>query len=176
MKIKHNFKILEDWLTISGNILETIFEEWENRWDRKENYTKDWKFYILSIDYPEFKPNWLYVHWDDTDHNNIMCVKTYKTEEEAKQVMERINEFTVEELKEWDIVYVSDESKEDTLTRKKERIFLWKIWKINICVSRYSENWYKKWGHFETNNRKYIVKKPVEEEKTERKLILTDSE
>jgi len=81
--------------------------------------------------------------------------------------LERIEILDEDELKEWDIVYVSDQNEEMALERKKERIYLctipWKATQKYVCVNNGCIEDYKIWQSYQTDNRKYIVKKPKEE-------------
>jgi len=122
MKIKHT--LTRDWKTISGKITETIFEEGEYRSDKKNHYTEDTNFCIISVARPEL---WSHVRlcvwWTNKENDNHEVSCTYDTEKEAKQVMARINEFTVSDepkYKEWDYVYVRDVDSEDW----KRRIYI----------------------------------------------------
>ena len=54
MKIKHN--ITRQGSILSGRILETIFEEGENRGETRVHYTKDRKFSMFSSIYPYILP------------------------------------------------------------------------------------------------------------------------
>lgn len=92
MKIKHNFK--REWRKISWQILDTIFEYVWHRNDCDDKYSKDWEFILCSCWWPELENRTLYVFWYHHLDNRIVSY-TYKTEEEAKKVLERINEFTI---------------------------------------------------------------------------------
>ena len=83
------------------------------------------------------------------------------------------------ELKEWDIVYVSNDSEEDALKKKEERTYLWVVHERALTkylvVYPWFSNSYKNNNKFDRDSAKYVVKKPIEERK-EHKLMLTDSE
>lgn len=76
-------------------------------------------------------------------------------------------------------VYVSDASEEDALQQKAKRILLstlpWKVFNKYICVDETSTQKYLNWKEYYWTSWKYTV--PVkEEEKKERKVMMTDSE
>ena len=129
MKIKHNIK--RNWNILSGRILETIFEGWEERQDRIEHYTKDWEFYICSLNVPTLDSSSLYVFWKDKDIDDNYLEYEYDTEDEAQQVLDYINEFTIEdkEIKNWYSVWVSDISQEDADNNFKNYGNYHYIWK-----------------------------------------------
>lgn len=107
MKIKHT--LTRDWKTISGRITETIFEEWRDKNDYIGRQTDDWEFKIISDAYPKLWYDELYVWGSFYGEEDRKISFTYKTEEKAKQIMKRINEFTVSDepkFKEGDWVYV----------------------------------------------------------------------
>jgi len=127
MKIKHNIK--RNWNTLSGRILETIFEEWERRWNVKEYCTKDWFFCICSDNNPELIDNILCVFWRKRDKDNYLLEYKYNTRERAQQVLDYINEFTIKEIKNWDLVWVSDTNQEDAnkdFTEDANHYYIWK--------------------------------------------------
>ncbi len=102
MKIKHNIK--RYWKVLEWKILDTIFEEGEERGDIKYHYSKDGEFYICSNGSPELS-RWvgmyvLYVFWESKylDHKGVSY--TYSTEEEAQKILDYINEFTVPTVEE----------------------------------------------------------------------------
>ena len=111
MKIKHNIK--KNWRTLSGRILETIFEEWEYRWDIEEHYIKDNRLLVCSGKFPLLNNYCLSVFWSDENKDNYLLEYEYNTEERAQQVLDYINEFTINEIKNLDLVWVSDISQED---------------------------------------------------------------
>lgn len=97
MKIKHNLHILEDWVTIEWQILETIFEWDEKRWDCIRHFSNNKNFYIASDSCPELFNDSLYVFWINEEDDGLMVKRTYKSGGEAQQAMERINEFTIKD-------------------------------------------------------------------------------
>lgn len=94
MKIRHN--ITRTWCTLSGQILETIFEEGEKRSDHKEHYSKDKSFLIKSGWFPELTIEKLYVHWCEKENDNQTVSHTYSSESEAQNILDCINEFSVD--------------------------------------------------------------------------------
>ena len=60
-------------------------------------------------------------------------------------------------MREWDIVYVSDESLEHALINKDERIYLKSYNDWYECVNSLHEEAYKKWEGYNTITWKYIV-------------------
>lgn len=71
-----------------------------------------------------------------------------------------------DELKEWDIVYVSDESQEAALGYINEYIYLYRDnnW-IHILVHNDDNEDYMSWKRYRCFSCKYAVKKPKEEKK-----------
>ena len=127
MKIRHNIK--RNWKILSGRILETIFEEWEYRWDREEHFDIEWKFFISSANFPSLECRNLYVFWKVKNRDNICLEYKYNTEERAQQVLDYINEFTIKEIKNWDLVWVSDTNQEDAnkdFTEDANHYYIWK--------------------------------------------------
>lgn len=59
MRIKHS--IVRNGCTLSGQILETVFEEGEKRGDSKSRYSKDENFQVISYEIPELYRSTLYV-------------------------------------------------------------------------------------------------------------------
>ena len=108
MKIRHNIK--RNWKILSGRILETIFGEWEKRWDIKRYCTKDWFFCIRSVNIPDLNNYHLYVFWKNKNKDNNYLEYEYDTERKAQQFLDYINEFTIEdnEIKNKDLVWVSN--------------------------------------------------------------------
>lgn len=114
MQIDHNFKILEDWKTISWQVLNVDFE-WGERWDLDCYDSKDWKFYITSSACPYLFRNYLYVWWDVEVSDNDILKHTCDTKEQAQQILAYINEFNMEKeetFEEWELVEVSDDGVE----------------------------------------------------------------
>lgn len=166
MKIKHNLKILKDWVTIKWQILDVLFEELEERGDEENHFTKDWKFYISSSVIPQLYHNSLFVWWDREVEDNKKISYTYSSREEAQQVLDYINKFTIKEEPHY--VYVSDESVEDALEHKEKRILLHDLWeqfkyRYIVIVDDDKEkylNWekYINWHYYD-----YIAEIPKEE-------------
>lgn len=175
MKIKHNFKILEDWVTIEGQILETIFEEWEERGEFNRTYSKDKKFYISSAGCPELYDDVLCVWGNGKEYDNQTISCTYETPEEAQKVLSYINEFTQMKKEtitvdgvEYRYVYVSDVSEEHALKGKDKRILLyslpWTIANRHITVAWWYEIEFINWEEYCISRWRYIAEIP--EEKT----------
>lgn len=159
MKIRHNLAVQDDGVTIKGQILETIFEEREKRWDSKFHYSKDWNFSIYSCSYPKLYENDLYVHGDNTPLDDNIISKTYSSPEKAQKIMNYINEFTVkeDEFTRWEEVEV----KSDTINQWYKKIYLTTIdWAAEpyITVWTASEESFIKWEKFYPISWKYIRK------------------
>ena len=159
MKIKHNLAIQPDGVTIKGQILETIFEEWEETGDRKSHYSKDWNFYIHSCGYPQLYESCLFVHGTNTSLDENIVSNTYDSPQEAQKIMNYINEFTVQEdeFTRWEEVEVRNECSD--LWYKK--IYLTTIdWAAEpyITVWTASEESFIKWEKFYPISWKYIRK------------------
>ncbi len=174
MKIKHN--ITRKGCTLSGHILETIFEEGEKPGDFKEHRTKDKRFYICSAGNPFVSDYALYVHWLSSEIKNEVSF-TYLSEQEAQQALDYINEFSMEPKIEY--VYVSDESEEDALKKERKCILLTKLpWDISfpyICVAEWQKENYLKWEEYLYIFWKFAVPSPTDEKKL-RELYMTDAE
>lgn len=95
MKIKHN--ITRTGRTLSGQILDTIFEEGEERGDCKAHYNKDKTFFIVSMDSPELTHNSICLHWENHNMDLNIVSFTYSSEKQAQKALDYINEFTVQE-------------------------------------------------------------------------------
>lgn len=181
MKIRHN--ITRTGWTLSGQILETIFAEGEDRLYCNDQYTKNKAFYIWSSFTPKLYKNHLCVHWSCSDNDNNKVSHTYHSEQEAQQALDYINEFRVhnEDQAEPKIeyVYVSDMSVEDAIERKNKRILLAKLpWNPlcpYICVYISEEEKYLKWEEYMHFPCIYAVPVPTDEKKL-RQLYLTDAE
>lgn len=172
MRIKHN--ISRDGCTLRGQILETIFEENEEREDLKYHYSKDWEFTLQSYYNPELKRSRLYVYGEMKINDKITISYTYNSVEEAKKALDYINEFTVTEaddiLAPWTQVYVSDVSIEVAMIRKLERkliIDLSSKYSSRYIVEQKDNRYCSSW--------KYAVPVPLPQ-KTERKVMMTDEE
>lgn len=94
MKIKHSIERKSN--VLEWQIIETIFEDGEERGDNKKHYTQDWKFYIESVDIPDISIDWLAV-WGRCDNcDNDIVYERFNRKQEAQQVLDYINEFTVD--------------------------------------------------------------------------------
>lgn len=162
MKIKHTLK--RNWKTISGRITETIFEKGEDKYDYTAYYTEDRHFFIRSVACPSLNRRSIFVRVEDSVNNNGVISYTYNSEEEAKKVMARIDEFTIKdetEFKEGDWVYVRDDYDEVW----KKRIYLstfpkGKNYKYVVVDLGYEEK-YKNWYNYVSENWRCI--KPYKE-------------
>ena len=94
MKIKHNIK--RNGRKLEGYILETYFEDWEKRWDRKDFHSSDWNFSLKSADFPELYFLTLFVFWKEEEKDNELVSYTYDTEQEAQRILDYINEFSID--------------------------------------------------------------------------------
>ena len=181
MRIRHNIK--REGCTLSGQILETIFEEGEERGDIVNQFTKDKQFYIVSTNFPQLSRNCLYVHWTLSVRDNNKLSYAYPYEQEAQEVLDYINEFSVnnEDQTEPKIayVYVSNDSEEHALKKKNKYIlitkFFWKARYPYICVDYIYEEEYLKWEEYLNVSWKYAVPVPIDKKKL-RELYLTDAE
>lgn len=159
MKIRHNLAVQDDGVTIKGQILETIFEEWEERGDSKRHYSKDWNFYIFSCGYPNLYENDLYVHGTNTSLDDNIVSNTYSSPEKTQKIMNYINEFTVKEneFTRWEEVEVRNNDS-DVWYKK---IYLTTIdWAAEpyITVWTASEESFIKWEKFHPTSWKQIRK------------------
>ncbi len=102
-------------------------------------------------------------------YNNVLVIairgedkKEYLIGEKWLELVEKI-----EELKEWDVVYVDDLSLERAKKNKTEYIFLSKSkhW-INICIDKDKKDDYKNGKRFICTPRKYAVKKETIKKET----------
>ena len=80
------------------------------------------------------------------------------------------------EMKEWDYVYVSDESEEDALEEKDKRILLRKCKDWFVTVESFCENKYLQWKVFETDIFYHAVPIPKEETKKTITLEVTEEQ
>ena len=88
MKIRHNIK--QDGCTLSGQILETIFEEGGKRGDNNSCYSSDKEFFINSGSVPQLQNSILYVWGDISNRDESQVSYGYDTPEEAKKVLSYI--------------------------------------------------------------------------------------
>ena len=124
MKIRHNIK--QDGCTLSGQILETIFEEGGKRGDNNSCYSSDKEFLFISASVPQLQNSILYVWGDISNRDGIQVSYTYDTPEEAKNALEHINEFTKKgeksmKVEERNYLMINKDNEiVDTLKTKKE--------------------------------------------------------
>lgn len=177
MKIKHS--ITREGCKLSGHILETIFEEGEKRGDWNIHYTKDREYSLRSSTYPELNCDRLFVHWGSESGDNKEVSYTYKSEKEAQQALDYINEFNVESTPKIEWVYVDDYSKDNALIRENKRILItklqWKAFTPYICVNLWDETNFIKWEKYAFVGWKYAVPVPTDEKKL-REIWMTDAE
>ena len=137
MRIKHS--ISRQGCTLSGQILETIFEEGEERGYWKIYCTKDKEFYFMSYILPILYSDGLCVHWDRASQDNNYIKQYYPSEQEAQQVLDYINEFSVEEA---------------PTKMENEKSMLDKLYELNIWENLYvnSDNYLcVPWGWIYSN-------------------------
>ena len=132
----------------------------------------------MAVSYAE-KLGYKKLYWDGFQktsiHTWILCVCNEWIYISACGEEEIINMWW-EELKMEDVqwVYVSDKSEERALSDRDKRILVSKVGVTNICVEPLDNQEYIDWEFFGVCTWRYAV--PVEKEKKERKLLLTDCE
>ena len=165
LKIKHTLAIQEDGVTIKWQITDVIWND-NDRNDRYEIRSKKKDHSIESFGKPELRKFNLYVWGLIKEHDKDIISHTYDSPEEAQEMMDFIMEHTV---KDYEYVYVSDESEEDALKEKDKRILLftfpWNTYKKYACVWSWHEHDFEKWSEYSIITRKYAVPIPKEEEK-----------
>ena len=114
MRIKHNIK--RYWTKLEGYILDTIFEDWEQRCHPKRYYSEDGNFCLWSVNFPELRYDELLVFWHQEDKDYELVSYTYDTEDEAQKMLDYINEFTID----W----------ESEQFEKLERVFITDNWNL----------------------------------------------
>lgn len=128
----------------------------------------DWEIYLGNTEYDDYKKETCYMPIDGT-HISIANANRYRF------TIYPASDFLEEELKEGDIVYVSNESIEHAKERRLKRIFLHKDYSGQyVCVNTWCENYYQKGASYLACAYKYAVKKS--DIKKERKLMMTDAE
>jgi len=92
IKIKHNFKILEDGVTIEGQVLDVDSGDYERgEWDTVYNNGKT--FFLYSYDSPEIREEAIYVWGDIKSYDNNIISHKFETPEDAQQWLENLREF-----------------------------------------------------------------------------------
>ena len=129
------------------------------RFKIKDSKIIEWK--ILSKGLSLLVKDDLLVTQSERDENNISYI-------------ERI-EILEEEPKEWDYVYVSDESVEDALRKKEKRILITAIpWDTKykyICVVDWNEDLYNDQKSYRWVHRRYIAPIPKEEQEEQEEIV-----
>jgi len=179
MKIKHNLKILEDWVTIQGQILETIFESGEKRGDWKDCLSEDEKYRLSSRIFPQLKGHFLCVYWADKNTDNEIISYKYDTPEEAQKVLDYINEFTIQEevFEEWERVLVSldwEDWEDDIFLMKNKSwyiICMGDYFNVNFIHNRITEVIYRKYIKKLPKTKQITIEVTEEQEKEINKLL-----
>lgn len=126
MKIRHNIKIQEDGVTLKGQILETIFEEGEER-GRATNRSKDECFLIDSLGGPALSNSSLCVWGASPAIDDATVAYTHYSKAEAQRALAYINEFTINDCnREQGRVYWTDKEYEIDWTPKYgDKVLCW---------------------------------------------------
>ena len=165
----------------------TISELWIDTTRKFVVVNKDWgfnKWDILTL----IKDNWsiapLFKN-KDWSENYVYLYNLAYYEEEIEASGKKLIEFEKyldnceqktkeEELKEWDYVYVSDESEEDALKGKYKKILLRKCSDWYVCIQYGFEKEYLKWETFHTRIWDYAV--PIHKEEIKKTITLEVTE
>jgi hypothetical protein len=161
------FEIIED--------VEKTLEFLEKQWVKRSDWDKLTEFDWWKAYFEEYQNDWwLWFKFKNIRLDSYWSLNCFLEDEKLEQINFKsiINETM---FKEWEEVYVSDKSVEDALKNKDKRIYLWTFWKVNACVCKWFEEYYKDWEYFVIANRKYIAKIPAET-KTKREFLMTDKE
>lgn len=168
MKLKHTIK--RDGCTLSGRILETIFEGNEKRGDRKYIRVND-IYLIVSVARPYLTYWKVYVHWEDSDYDSEPVSCTYDCEQGAQAMLDAINSITIVDKpiqteEKW--VYVSHISEEDALRNPDKRLLLADLW------DKYIDRYITPAGLISWTSWRYAV--PAPSPKKLRQVEMTDEE
>lgn len=169
MKLKHTIK--RDGCTLSGQIIETIFEGDEKRGDRKDIQVGSFTF-VSSVE-PELIDESLYVHGYREYWDTQFVQWTYSSEREAQAMLDAINFITIVDTptpleEKW--VYVSDKSEGDAIESTDKKLLLADLW--DKYLSRYiTTAGLKSWTSWQ-----YAVPVPKSSPKKLRQVEMTDEE
>lgn len=138
-----------------------VLQEHSNVYSDKNRMVNIWKIWIIK----SIEKTYEYPYQIEDCDNWCMFIEFYFDD----------NLELVDELKEWDIVYVSDISEEHALEQMAERLYLCTIQKWRYKYICTWNNWYyERWDDINIKTYRYIVKKPIEDIKI-RKIECTDS-
>ena len=98
MLLRHTLKIGEDWVTISGRILDVVWEG-NKRGDEVRHciITTGELFWLNSTDFPQLDEDYLCVWWNESRRDTSTVEYEFESPTRAKEVMEAIMSVTVKE-------------------------------------------------------------------------------